>query len=156
MIWKKLNIDDRYSISEYGDIRNDLTGDILKQQLSKKGYKRVDISYQKGKIVHQLVYENFIGPRNMSLVIDHIDGNRLNNHYTNLQQISSRENTHKGNRCKHILVVDKQGNKIYFPSICELCRYLDYNNGKNTPVVFNSKKFKKVFDSYEEVKYPYL
>lgn len=148
-IWKKIN--DKYFISEYGEVMNIKRGNILKPYISKKGYERVDVDGRKNVMIHHLVYEMFIGKRNKNLVIDHIDGNKRNNHYTNLQQISSKQNTQKGNRCTHILVIDKFGNKIYFPSICELCKYLDYNNGKGTNVVFNSKKFKKHFKSYEEV-----
>ena len=43
--------------------------------------------------VHRLVWETFMGPIPEKLVIDHIDGNRNNNHLTNLQCITYSENT---------------------------------------------------------------
>lgn len=140
--WKKLNIDSRYSISEYGDVRNDKTGHILKQQSSKKGYKRVDISYNKGNLIHQLVFEHFIGKRDLNLVIDHIDGDKNNNHYSNLQQISSKENTRKGNRCIRIKVEDLHGNIKEYVSGNDLRKELNYYGG-SLHNLFNSKIFKK-------------
>ena len=151
MEWRTLNVDNRYSISEYGDVKNDLTGCILKCNINKKGYKRIDISYKKSLLIHRLVYSHFVGELKPDLVIDHIDGNKHNNHYTNLQQITSKANTQRGNRCRHIIVVDKCGNTIYFPSVTELCKYLNYNNGKGTNYVWNSNKFKNNFVSYKEV-----
>lgn len=42
--------------------------------------------------VHRVVYQKFIGDLNPSLDINHIDGNRTNNHRANLEQISRSEN----------------------------------------------------------------
>jgi hypothetical protein len=45
--------------------------------------------------IARLIYSHFNGKLVEGLVIDHIDNNPFNNHYTNLQQISQRENTSK-------------------------------------------------------------
>jgi hypothetical protein len=41
------------------------------------------------------VYENFVGPIPDDMVVDHVDNNHLNNHYSNLQLLTRRENTMK-------------------------------------------------------------
>ena len=45
--------------------------------------------------VHRLVYSHFIGELDNKLCIDHIDSNKKNNHWTNLQQITYQENLQK-------------------------------------------------------------
>lgn len=47
------------------------------------------------KYVHDLVAETFIGPRPEGFDIDHIDGNRSNNHYTNLEYVTRKENVRR-------------------------------------------------------------
>lgn len=60
--------------------------------IDKSGYKRF-----RNKHVHRLVYEAFIGQIPKDMTVDHIDGNKLNNHYLNLQILSRGENSQKGN-----------------------------------------------------------
>lgn len=56
-----------------------------------KGYRRVRIARQNFK-VHRLVAENFIpNPENRPYVL-HIDGDRTNNHYTNLRWAATQSN----------------------------------------------------------------
>lgn len=44
------------------------------------------------KYIHELVAEQFIGLRPEGYDIDHVDGNRSNNHYTNLEYVTHSEN----------------------------------------------------------------
>ena len=46
------------------------------------------------RYVHRLVASMFIPTDDPSLQIDHIDGNKHNNHYTNLRWVTNRENAH--------------------------------------------------------------
>lgn len=72
----------------------------VKDHLNKKtGYHQVSIrkTGMTGfggftKYVHDLVAEQFIGPRPEGYDIDHVDGNRSNNHYTNLEYVTRQEN----------------------------------------------------------------
>ena len=62
------------------------------------GYSIVNFNVNKKrylKKVHRLVYESHIGDVNPTLVVDHIDNNKTNNHASNLQEITGRLNTSK-------------------------------------------------------------
>ena len=48
--------------------------------------------------LHHLVAETFIGPRPNLMVIDHIDGKKLNNVASNLQYLTNIDNARKGRR----------------------------------------------------------
>ena len=48
-----------------------------------------------GRRVHQLVAECYLGPYPEGKEVDHIDNNKLNNHYTNLQYLTRQENMAK-------------------------------------------------------------
>jgi len=48
--------------------------------------------------VHQMVAECYIGVCPQGMVVDHIDNNRTNNHYTNLQYLTPQQNTLKNPR----------------------------------------------------------
>ena len=74
---------------------------ILKPDFTDKGYQRVDL-YKDGKSRHiknhVLVAMAFLGHKpdgTHKIVVDHIDNNPLNNHVSNLQLISQRENSSK-------------------------------------------------------------
>lgn len=89
-----------YTIDEYGNVYSIRSRKYLKQKPDKDGYMSVHLC-NKGKDkfprVHQLVAEAFIkndDPINKTTV-DHIDNNKLNNHYSNLQWLSVSDNTRK-------------------------------------------------------------
>ena len=89
--------EDTYAVSDDGRVFNIRSGRELKQK-DNKGYFEVTLSSRSGKKsyrVHRLVYQAFVGVLDNSLVIDHIDGNRKNNHQSNLRQIHTRENTNR-------------------------------------------------------------
>lgn len=66
-------------------------GYMLTQQLTPKGYRRVFVNHKK-IFVHRLVAEVFIpNPHNLP-VVNHIDGNKQNNHVSNLEWVSVGEN----------------------------------------------------------------
>jgi hypothetical protein len=73
---------------------------ILKGSLTNNGYKQV-ILYKNGKskrfAIHKLVAICFLNhiPCGMNIVIDHIDGNKLNNNVSNLREVTHRENLSK-------------------------------------------------------------
>jgi hypothetical protein len=120
MVWKDIKgYEGIYQISEYGDVRS---YDVYQTRILKQGVVKIRIKsknlsptkinnktrYRKIKLcakdgsnkyksymIHILVYKTFIGDIEKGTVIDHIDGNRNNNHYSNLQNITQLENVRK-------------------------------------------------------------
>ena len=48
-----------------------------------------------GRRIHQVVAECYLGPCPVGLEVDHIDNNKTNNHYTNLQYLTKANNLAK-------------------------------------------------------------
>ena len=92
-LWKVLDIDNRYSVSSYGNIisRIGKKEHFIHPVIDSRGYFYVRI---KGKAysMHRLVALMFIPTDNTSLHIDHIDGNKLNNKVENLKWCTQKEN----------------------------------------------------------------
>lgn len=70
------------------------SGVLLRPRLSNKGYLRVGLwkdGRSRGCSVHVLVAAAFVGPRPPGLTVDHKDGNKLNNLFSNLEYITPKE-----------------------------------------------------------------
>ncbi len=94
-IWKDINgFENKYSISQNGDVRNKNSGRLLKQWKC-YGYSYVGLHQPDLYLrirVHKLVALYFIGDMPLGKQINHIDGNKSNNHFSNLEYITSSEN----------------------------------------------------------------
>ena len=99
--WLLVNGYDNYEVSSIGRVRNNRSGRILKPGVNVHGYLFVVLS-KNGKLnnyrVNRLVAEAFCKNPDGKTYVDHIDNNRLNNHYTNLRWTTCSEN----NRNKQI------------------------------------------------------
>jgi len=94
--WKPIPNWDGYSASTWGRIRNDKTGRILKLFIS-NGYFSTCLSKKnvhKSVKVHSIVAEVFLGAREPSMVINHIDSNSFNNRVDNLEYVTHQQNVH--------------------------------------------------------------
>lgn len=103
--WKYIKDFEDYMISNFGRVmslnfNHNRYAKLLKPNLSPSGYYRVTLFNDKIRIsknIHLLVWDHFGDkPRNgRKLQVDHIDDNRLNNRFDNLQLLTDRENISK-------------------------------------------------------------
>mgnify|MGYP003652290856 CR=1 FL=1 len=94
-IWK--NINDRYSVSDHGRIKSSYAGKekILKPSLGADGRVRVSLMMRKNNaksnLLHSFIADAFVPNPDKKLFVRHIDGNKQNNHASNLRWITRSE-----------------------------------------------------------------
>ena len=135
MNWKTIKQNENYSINENGEVKNNISGKILKSFINKKsGYKIIDLwrnNKCKKIALHRLIAEAFIPNPLHKPTVDHKDGNRLNNSIDNLrwatyQEQNSRFNTY-GVRSEKITVTNINGTKLEFNRITDVAKYFNCN-----------------------------
>ena len=92
---KKLKDYDNYYIYDNGDILNMNSNKILGGSIGENGYKYYRLSKNNKKkmfYAHRLVAEYFIDNINNLPVVNHKDGNKLNNNVENLEWVSYSDN----------------------------------------------------------------
>jgi len=93
--WKLIENFENYEVSDTGFVRNRNSRKILYQNIKKNGYFYVQLwknNKSKNKNIHRLVAITFIeNPNNLPLV-DHLDGNKQNNRFSNLRWCTQSQN----------------------------------------------------------------
>ena len=115
--WKSITDFENYEVSTWGNIRNIVTNKVLKSCV-KSGYYHVSLVNNKikNKIrksfkTHRLVALAFIpNPENKSDV-NHKDKNKLNNHLSNLEWNTRKENNI--HRCKNITIKSNKNKPLF-------------------------------------------
>ena len=97
--WKAIQNYSNYIVSNCGRVMNIFTKRLLKPAISNSGgYYEVNLwRNNSGKVyrIHQLVYVTFSGDYDLKgYVINHIDGNKHNNNFNNLEKITYAENNY--------------------------------------------------------------
>lgn len=131
-IWKKITgYKKTYEVSNFGRIKNIKKNIILKPQINNHGYCMIAL-YKNKKFknyrVHRLVAQAFIPNYDKKPVIDHIDGNKQNNHFKNLRWCTREENNNnpitKYRRLNPIICKELG---IIFETITEASKTLNIN-----------------------------
>jgi hypothetical protein len=163
MIYRNLKgYEDYYLISECGDVlskerksqrklKQGIVDIVIKPKQLKSSritknnrYKHIELTIDgisKTELIHRLVYLTFVGDIQSDRVINHIDLNRENNHYSNLEQIKQVENiNHYFVNKKNLLIT--QGKKIC--KRCEIIKsvddFYDCPKAKNNKISINRKR----------------
>lgn len=107
--WKVHPIYFRIEVSNHGNVRCSKTGRPRYVGTSAKGYRVLGVKVSGKRIelkVHRLVCELFLDPPNKEIVdecskhkndivyVNHKDGDKANNHYSNLEWCTPRQNSH--------------------------------------------------------------
>lgn len=94
IFWKRY-LDTNYLVSKDGQVYNTKTKILLKQTPNQSGYIRYTLrinNQNKSKQAHVLVIETWTKENLEGKVVNHIDGNKINNNLENLEVISKSEN----------------------------------------------------------------
>ena len=86
-----------YIVNDSGEIRNINTGNYIKKSIGRDGYVKVSLMKKSGGttyvMLHRLLMMAFKPVNNMEkLQINHIDGNKKNNNFNNLEWVTAKEN----------------------------------------------------------------
>ena len=101
-IFKDIPNFEMYSVSIYGNIRNNKTGQILKPRIRKDGYLQVSVKPNGQKSnktfrIHREVAEAFIANPDNLPQVNHKDGNKHNNNVNNLEWCTQEYNNKHAN-----------------------------------------------------------
>ena len=90
------NYENSYKISNYGKVFSLINNIYMKLTKNNNGYMQIRLynNESKSKIfrVHQLVAYMFVENKDNKKYVDHIDRNRINNHFRNLKWVTHQEN----------------------------------------------------------------
>lgn len=145
-MWKKIidkGIITDYSVSNTGEVRKDTNNYMMKPYIQ-NGYAHITLQINKKPKrfnIHRLVAIAFIPNPENKPYVNHIDGNRSNNHVNNLEWVTAAENTQHAVRTglmqptreKAVIQFGLDGNKIFeYKSIAEAARMTNSSTSKIT------------------------
>lgn len=120
-IWKDITgYEDKYQISNTGKVKSFVGKHKILKLTNNDGYMYVGLNKdkkQKRFRVHRLVAEAFVVNNHNHPIVNHLDGDKSNNNYNNLEWCTQEYNM------SHKIELLKRDRKLY-ESLCDKCRKL--------------------------------
>lgn len=122
-LWRNIVGYKEHQISTFGRIKSFYKGrvKILKPFVDKDGYLQIALTRSKKFKVHRLVAQAFISNPNAKPQINHIDGNKMNNHVGNLEWCTDRENNRHAIKMK-LRTYSRNSNRALTDKQVKWCR----------------------------------
>jgi hypothetical protein len=162
-VWRPVKgFEGLYEVSDYGNVRSVLRGNKLKSISihPKTGYGMLILTAGINRYSHRLVAESFLPkPNFLNAQVNHKDGNKINNHVSNLEWVTASENIKHGfktgliksnlkgrflgrnSKAKKVVVI-KDCAIIEFETIKECIKYIHGSYEYIAKVVDSGKFFK--------------
>ncbi len=176
-IWKSIKKYPNYEVSNWGKVKNINRGREVKSSPNTWGYLGLflyNAGERKRYSVHRLVAKAFVENNEGKEEVNHIDGNKMNNHFTNLEWVTRSENMEhaqkKGlldmtraytvspkTKGKQICVYDKEkGIEIIFKNGATASRHFGFTESYFSKIITfgdgESERFKvRYLQEYERV-----
>ena len=167
--WKQSSYCYLYEVSNKGQVKNKITGNIKKQYKDKRGYMRTGLTIDKKTVVvrvHNMVIDAFLGVRTNkhTLYINHIDGDKSNNNLENLELVTPKENSQHASRtglipsgedCYQAQYTNDQIRNLHYlyrsgRSIESLA--VEYDTKKsNIDRILKGDRWKKIFQEFNKI-----
>lgn len=145
--WRATTCSDEYEVSNFGRVRSkDMQvwngnchytkkGRILRAGLTKGGYLTVCLRSVGTKKVSILVANAFLKKQNPNVVVNHIDGNKLNNNVGNLEFVSPSDNN------SHALKTGLRSSSCKLPYEDKLYIAFEHKKGRAYTSILKDKDF---------------
>lgn len=164
-------LNSKYKISNYGRVIN--KDNMVMKDFDSNGYRRITLSPNGKKekfFIHRLVAEAFIPKIKGKEFVNHIDLDKTNNHYSNLEWITTSENEiHKLENCPQVKsslskvnsTKDSKTKKEVYEEVNNICKDLKENKlsiveiaiknnveAKRVSAIKNKRLWKSISDKY--------
>lgn len=122
-MWKLIEENPKYEVSDSGEIRNVASGRFVNQHRDRNGYNTVNLSVRHGKTIYRrvgrLVAAAFIPNPDGLPQVNHIDEDKTNDSVSNLEWCDCKYNINYGSRtdraiahCKKPVIAFKEGKEV--------------------------------------------
>jgi uncharacterized protein YjcR len=153
-VWKDVDgYDGDYQVSNIGNVKSLKQNKerIMKKPL-RSGYESVQLINKlgmKNMRVHQLVANSFVGCKQVGTVVNHKDGNKLNNYVENLEWVTSSENNKHAmeNKLNHAPRGSKQNfSRLNDSKVIEIVKRLEQGESPNNICVDYNVSSRSIYD----------
>jgi len=153
-VWNPIQQYSDYHISNYGRVLNTKTNRLRKPEISNRGYLRVGMFNNKKISVHKETLKAHNSDKSDEFIVNHKDGNKLNNYIDNLEWVTQQENaihavdTGLRPNANPITILDlKTNQELHFKSLHRVKNVLGIP-GDTLMVYYKKSKYSPILGRY--------